>query len=655
MSSRGSRPADEEEGGSASSDLAFRPPVGIRELARLVLAAGAIAVRAAPRALACYLALTVLDALLPVAVAWLMKTLLDHLAGSAAGVDPAVVVVAVGVAVTALLVGLLPHSSQYLRAEMDREVGLLAQDRLYAAVERFVGLGRFEDPNFLNRLRLAQMSAGSMPNQVVDGLLGCGRSVILMSGFLVSLLVIDPLMALLVVGAGLPALGAEMALSRLRAGMFWQVGPTERREMFYSQLLSNVVAAKEIRLFGTGAFLRGLMLAARRSANSAKRAVDRREALVQSALGLLAGLASGAGLLWAVDAAVRGALSIGDITLFVAAVAGVQAALASLAGEFARTHQAVLMFGHFRTVATAGPDLPVVRAAPPVPRLSGEIEFRDVWFRYADGHSWILRGVNLRISYGETLAVVGLNGAGKSTIAKLLCRLYDPTRGAVLWDGVDIRTVEVTALRQRVAAVFQDYMQYDLSAAENIALGDIDALHDRARIEAAARRAGVHHVLDGLPRGYDTLLSRTFSGPTDDRDEPEVGVVLSGGQWQRLALARALLRDRCDLMILDEPSAGLDAEAEAEIHDSLRRHRAGRTNVLVSHRLGAVRDADRIVVLANGRLVEEGDHASLMAADGAYARLFRLQAAGYQSTGGQDQPDTPQADRSARPRIVAIT
>ncbi|WP_328653153.1 ABC transporter ATP-binding protein/permease [Micromonospora sp. NBC_00330] len=630
--------------------MSFRLPTGIGAQTRLILAAGVLAVRAAPRALACYLVLTALGALFPVATAWLMKVLLDDLAGlRAGGGTGSVTTAALGVAVTGVAVSLLPHVTQYLRAEMDRAVGLLAQDRLYAAVERFVGLGRFEEPRFLNRLRLAQMTAGAMPNQVVDGLLGVIRSVVMMSGFLGSLLLVDPSLALLVFGAGLPALGAEIALSRMRARMFWQIGPAERREMFYSQLLSNAAAAKEVRLFGTGPFLRGLMLAERRVANSAKRAVDRREAIVQSALGLTAGLAAGAGMLWAVDAAVRGELSIGDITLFVTAIVGVQGALAALAGELARTHQAMLMFEHHRAVVDAPADLPVLPAAAPVPPLTGAIELRDVWFRYSDEHPWILRGVSLRIPYGQTLAVVGLNGAGKSTIAKLLCRLYDPNRGAVLWDGIDIRDVDVTALRRRIAAVFQDYMEYDLSAAQNIALGDIDTLHDRARLVAAARRAGIHDLLDTLPRGYDTLLSRSFFGTTDDREDPTVGVVLSGGQWQRLALARALVRDQCDLMILDEPSAGLDAEAEAELHRSLQRYRAGRTSLLVSHRLGAVRDADWIVVLADGKLVEDGDHSSLMAARGAYARLFSLQAAGYQlPAGGREQSDDHQGPPAER-------
>jgi len=240
----------------------------------------------------------------------------------------------------------------------------------------------------------------------------------------------------------------------------------------------------------------------------------------------------------------------------------------------------------------------------------------------------VLRGVNLTIPHGHALALVGLNGAGKSTMVKLLCRFYDPDRGAILWDGVDLRDVPVDDLRAKIGAVFQDYMCYDLSAAENIGLGDVSVMEDRERVVAAARRAGAHDIVAGLPRGYDTFLSRMFFDEAD-REDPETGVLLSGGQWQRLALARAFLRDRRDLMILDEPSSGLDAEAEHEVHSSLRRHRDGATSVLISHRLGAVRDASAIAVLAEGRVAELGSHDELIASGGEYARLFRLQASGY--------------------------
>lgn len=589
-------------------------------------AACSLATTAATGTVALYALLTLTAGGLPVALAWLTKVLLDRLLhGAPAGT---LAVVGTGLAGAGVAAALVPQAAQYLRAEMDRRVGLLAQDRLFAAVERFSGIGRFEDPEFLDHLRLAQQTGRTSPSQAVDGLLGVARSLLTTFGFVGSLVLLSPLMAVLVMLAGLPALAAEIALSRRRAKVFWDVGPAERREFFYSNLLSDVEAAKEIRLFGTGAFLRGRMLAERRTTNAAKRRLDRKELVTQAGLGFLTALMAGAGLLWAVREARTGALSVGDVTVFIAAVAGVQSGLVATAREMARTHQALLMFDHYVVVTSAGPDLPPPQDPCPLPALAGGLRLRDVWFRYSDTHPWVLRGVDLHVPYGKTLALVGLNGAGKSTLVKLICRLYDPTRGAVLWDGVNVRDVDVKEVRERISVVFQDYMQYDMTAAENIALGDLTALSDPRRIRAAAERAGMHGTLMGLSRGYDTLLSRMFFMEANGGDT-ETGVLLSGGQWQRLALARALLRDDRDLMILDEPSAGLDAQAEEEIHSALVRHRQGRTSLLISHRLGAVRDADIIAVLRDGRVVEQGDHASLVAAGGEYARLFALQASGY--------------------------
>jgi ATP-binding cassette subfamily B protein len=225
-------------------------------------------------------------------------------------------------------------------------------------------------------------------------------------------------------------------------------------------------------------------------------------------------------------------------------------------------------------------------------------------------------------------------------MVKLLCRFYDPTRGRILWDGIDLRDLDPADLRRRVGAVFQDFMRYDLTAAENIAVGDVPALDDRARIERAGVRAGVDPALRALPKGYDTLLTRGLLGVEAEAD-PSTGVPLSGGQWQRLAVGRALMRDTADLLVLDEPSSGLDAEAEYDIHRTLHALRRGTTSLLISHRLGAVKDADRIVVLVDGRIRESGAHAQLMAAGGVYARLFGLQAKGYLDTGepAETSPD----------------
>jgi ATP-binding cassette subfamily B protein len=374
------------------------------------------------------------------------------------------------------------------------------------------------------------------------------------------------------------------------------------------------------------------MLRELRTINSETRRLDRVELRTQVVLGLVGAVAAGAGLVWAVHATTTGRLTIGDLAIFIAAVAGVQGGVASGISRFAGAHQAVLMYRHYLEVVTAGPDLPEPPRPAPTPVLRRGIELRDVWFRYGETHSWVLRGVDLTIPSGATVALVGPNGAGKSTVVKLLLRFYDPSRGSVRWDNLDLRDLSAAQLRDRIGVVFQDFMSYDLPASENIGLGDVSALDDCERVSGAARQAGVHEALAALPRGYATPLTRMFTGFSDlsDRDDAETGVLLSGGQWQRVALARSFLRADRDLLILDEPSAGLDPEAEYDIHRRLRSLRQGRTTLLISHRLSTVRDADRIVVLADGRVVEQGSHDELMAARGMYARLFGLQAQGYQ-------------------------
>jgi ATP-binding cassette subfamily B protein len=373
------------------------------------------------------------------------------------------------------------------------------------------------------------------------------------------------------------------------------------------------------------------MLAELRAIDTELAGLDRRELRAQVGLAVLGAAAAAAGLVWAVLACADGRLSIGDVALFIAATGGVQAAVGSVIGRFGVTHRAALMFEHYREVLATGPDLPVPEHPRPVAALRHGLELRDVWFRYGPDQPWVLRGVDLTIARGETVALVGLNGAGKSTLVKLLLRFYDPDRGSVRWDGADLRELRPDELRDRIGAVFQDFMCYDLSAADNVGLGSVADLGDRAVIEAAARGAGVHDVLAGLPRGYATGLTRMFLDSADGQD-PDTGVLLSGGQWQRVALARAFTRARRDLLVLDEPSSGLDAEAEHDVHRRLAGLRAGRTTLLISHRLGAVRDADRIVVLDGGRVVEQGSHAQLIAARAGYARLFDLQAAGYRDT-----------------------
>jgi ATP-binding cassette subfamily B protein len=605
-------------------------PRGGRLPARTILAhlraATTLTWRAGPGTALTQVALTVVAGSLPVVTAWLTKLVLDSITTPGRRAD--VVVLAVALAGVGVLSATLPEAKRYAEAELGRSVTLRAGGDLFAALNRLIGLARFEDPAFRDRLQLAQHSGRSAPTQLLSTGLGVGQSLITLTGFVGTLLATGPWMAVAVAVAAVPTLRAELAISRRRAEMMWGTSHATRRELFYSQLLTDAQAAKEVRLFGLGGFFRRRMLDELGAIQDGNRRVERRELTTQGLLGLMGAVVAGIGLVWAVRAAIGGQLTVGDVSVFVAAVVGTQAALGTAVHETAAAHEAMLTFDHYQHIVRAPADL-AVRADPVTPGpLRRGIELRDVWFRYSDDHPWVLRGVDLVIPPGTSVALVGLNGAGKSTLVKLLCRFYDPTAGTVRWDGTDLRDLDVERLRARIGAVFQDFMTYDLTARENIGVGDLAAMHDADRIASAARRARVHDAVTDLPAGYDTMLTRIFFRHTDP-DAVDTGVFLSGGQWQRIALARAFLRDDIDLLILDEPSSGLDAEAEHDIHERLRRHRHGQTSVLISHRLNAVRDADLIVVLDDGRIVEQGGHDELLAAGGRYARLFRLQAHGY--------------------------
>ncbi|GAB2560422.1 ABC transporter ATP-binding protein [Kribbella endophytica] len=581
------------------------------------------------RLLTCgYVVVALLGALPALVTAWLTKGLIDTLTAGGAQTGE-VVRIGLALAGAGLLVALLPVLTMFVQKETERRVGLAAQDRLFRATERFTGMVRFEDPAFLDKLRLAQQYGGATPGVVVGTTLSTARTGLTAVGFLGSLLILSPWLPVLVLASAVPVLLAELSVARRRAALQGRLGPVERREFFYRELLTNVQAAKEIRLFGIGAFLRDRMSAERRHANRRLTRMDLRDTAIQTATGLLTTLFTGAALLWSLSAVLAGRISIGDISLLIAAIAGVQTAVVGLLRDVGNAHRQLLLFRNYLDVVDSEPDLPVPANPLPVPALSGTIEFDDVWFRYGPDQPWVLSGVDLRIAVGETVGLVGRNGAGKSTLIKLLCRMYDPVRGAVRWDGVDLRQLDPVELRRRIGAVFQDYMTYDLTAAENIGIGDLDRITDPAAVEAAGRRAGAHDFVAALPDGYGTLLSRVFF-QGDDPDNPVAGVTLSGGQWQRLAIARAYARDDHDLVILDEPSSGLDAEAEAAVHQGLAEHRADRTSLLISHRLGSLRTADRLVVLDDGRVVEQGDHATLIRRQGLYAHLFALQAEGYQ-------------------------
>jgi ATP-binding cassette subfamily B protein len=598
--------------------------------ARLAARALGIGWRAAPPLLLVTIVAQAGLAVTPVVSVWAGKNLVDTITARQSPV-PAVV----GMVATSAAFALFPPLLTYLRGEIERRMGLAIKVELTRAVDRLVGLARHESPAFVNRLALASRASGTAPLQLVFALLRMGSSVLTISGYLVTVTALAPLLAVVAVLGMMPILVGRLWLVQLSALSAVRLNPTLRREGFFHTLLISLPAAKEIRLFGFGGWLLDRMIRELTAINAERRSVARSEQLTETLMGLLSAAIAAAGLIWATQRARAGQLTAGEVVALTQGMIGVQGSVGGTIGWIAEINMGLINTGHFVTVVDAEPDLPVRDPAsgrPPVVAGERGLVLDDVWFRYAPDQPWVLRGLNLTIPPRAAVGLVGVNGAGKSTLVKLLCRFYDPVYGAIRWNGVDLRDLDPAQLRSRIGAVFQDFVSYDLTADENIALGDLQA--SPARRELAARRAGIHDAVTRLAHGYDTQLSAAAYLGDEER-----GVSLSGGQWQRLALARAMLREDCELMILDEPSSGLDPQAEHEIHAELVRHRQGRSSLLISHRLNAVRDADLVVVLDGGTVTESGTHDQLMALGGRYASMFTVQASGY----GDRQPVVPTA------------
>ena len=421
--------------------------------------------------------------------------------------------------------------------------------------------------------------------------------------------------------ATLPQTYVQMRFGRQRFSVAFRNTAKERQADYYGQVLSIVSFAKEVRLFDLSEyFLKGFVQTTRFIQNT-QRTQQQHELRWQLLLALLASAISSSAFIIVILEAFSGHLSMGDVVLYTSAVTSTQGSLMGLAIAASQMNQSAMFYQEY-TALLALPEVLALPTSPrPLPPLVAGITVSDVSFRYNENQPWVLRHLNLFLPSGKCLALVGLNGAGKTTLVKLLTRLYDPTDGQILWDGIDVREFDSQELRRRMGAILQDFAHYELTAQQNIGLGNVEQIEQLPTVEFAARKAGIHDRVASFPQGYQTFLGHSLA-------TEEGGIDLSGGEWQKIALSRMFMRE-AEVLILDEPTASLDAQAEYELYAHFRTLVGGRTCLLITHRFSTVRMADSIVVMENGEVTEAGTHNELIAHNGTYATLYTMQAEQY--------------------------
>jgi ATP-binding cassette subfamily B protein len=481
-------------------------------------------------------------------------------------------------------------------------------------------LAHFEDSEFYDKLTRARREASSRPVAMVTDTLQLIQNALTLVGYAALLFAFSGWIVLGLALAALPATLVEMRFSNAAFRLRNWRSADSRRLMYMEYVIANDKHVKEIKVFGLGNYF----LERYRQIGNLFYEEDKKLSIRRTFWAFLLSLLALAAfyicyLTMALDAA-GGLLTLGNLTLYVVAFRqgqqAFQSCLTSVGSMYEHSLYMSNLFEYLDLNIPAAENF--VQSTPLSPAEKG-VRFTNVGFKYPGLETWALKNVNLFIPHGQSLALVGHNGAGKSTFIKLLCGLYLPTEGQIFIDGKDVRAWPLAELHAKISVVFQDFNQYQLSFKENVGFGDLLFRDDSARVEQAVDLGGAKDLLAGLPQGLNTPLGKWFVS----------GVELSGGQWQKIALSRAFMRQSADILILDEPTAALDAHAEYEVFDRFRSLAKGKTTLLISHRFPTVRLADRIIVLEGGSVLEQGTHAELLARGGMYSELFSLQAKGY--------------------------
>jgi ATP-binding cassette subfamily B protein len=566
------------------------------------------------------IALRLVSALIPVAVMWVAKLIVDALVATLKSPGTAPQEIWVLVTVEFLLVGLgttLGRAIDYFDArladEFTREVSLRIMD--HAAK---LDLACFEDPTFYDKLERARVQATDR-----IGMLNAMGRLLQQTVTLISLsagvIAFSPWLFVVLVACVVPAFIGESHFAFLGYSLAYSLTPL-RRELDYLRVLgTSREAAKEVKIFGLSRHLR------KRYASLTDDLITRNRRLIERRLrwGSVLALFSAAGYYGAyaylVLRTAEGRLTLGELTFLASALAGSSSQIQTIFSTFSSIADQALFLTDLHEFFRVRPRIQSRPHALPAPRpIRDGFEFRDVCFHYPGSSRLVLNRLNFRIAPGERVALVGENGQGKTTFVKLIARLYEPTSGAILLDGVDLREYGVEDLHREIGIIFQDFMRYDMTARANIAVGRIEEAANDPRVWQAAVKSRADEIIARLPGDLEQMLGRRFEG----------GVDLSGGEWQKFALARAYVRD-AQVLVLDEPTAALDAAAEYEVFRRFAELTDGRMAILISHRFSTVRMSDRIVVIEGGVVREQGTHQQLVARGGRYARLFEMQAANY--------------------------